>query len=536
MKVQQWRHMGMLFALALAIRLLTAWPLRQPGYTDAYYYAVGARQLHQGQGFTEPFIWNYLEPPAGVPHAGYQYWMPFAAMLGGLGMALLGDSFRALQAPFVLLSALLPLVAYAVAWDLTGKHRHAILAGLLAIFPGFYAHVLVLPDNFAPFALAGSICLWAAGRGLCDRRPLWFGVAGLAAGFGHLTRADGILLAGVALAAAGPVARHRATVPRSTQSSPREKGLGILAANLAMVVAGYLLVMGPWFIRNWRVFGTPLAGAGIQTLFLTSYDDMFAYGRPPTLQTYLAWGWGPILKSKAEALLLNLQRLWIENLLIFLLPFSALGLWRLRRERLLWPFFLYLPLLFLTMTVAFTFPGMRGGLFHSGGALLPFFFAAAGPGLEVALHWAARRIHGWQAGRAWLVFSAGLVGLAVLLTVLALWRAGVLSGSWNDRNHGYADIGDWLAGQGADDAVVMVGDAPGFTWQTGHLSIAIPNEPLDTILAVADRYGARYLVLDSTRPRTTDALYEEETAHPRLAIDYAVGGEEQRWQLHEISP
>ncbi len=83
---------------------------------------------------------------------------------------------------------------------------------------------------------------------------------------------------------------------------------------------------------------------------------------------------------------LNLQRLWVENLLIFLLPFTVLGLWRLRRERLLWPFFLYAPLLFAAMTLAFTFPGMRGGLFHSGGALLPFFFAAAGPGLEAVLH------------------------------------------------------------------------------------------------------------------------------------------------------
>jgi hypothetical protein len=178
---------------------------------------------------------------------------------------------------------------------------------------------------------------------------------------------------------------------------------------------------------------------------------------------------------------------------------------------------------------------MRGGLFHSGGALLSFFFAAAGPGLEVALHGAARRIRGWQAGRAWLVFSAGLVGLAVLLTVLALWRAGVLSGGWNDRNHGYADIGDWLAGQGAADAVVMVGDAPGFTWHTGHLAIAVPNESLDTVVAVADRYGARYLVLDDKRPRPTDTLYAGETVYPRLKLRHTIGGKDQSWQLYEIT-
>jgi hypothetical protein len=54
---------GILFLAALAVRLLIAWPLQQPGYADAYYYAVGARQLDKGQGFSEPFIWNYLDPP-----------------------------------------------------------------------------------------------------------------------------------------------------------------------------------------------------------------------------------------------------------------------------------------------------------------------------------------------------------------------------------------------------------------------------------------------------------------------------------------
>jgi hypothetical protein len=184
------------------------------------------------------------------------------------------------------------------------------------------------------------------------------------------------------------------------------------------------------------------------------------------------------------------------------------------------------------MTVAFTFPGMRGGLYHSGGALLPFLFAAAGPGLEVALRWAARRFRGWHVRRAWPVFGTGLVGLAVLLTVFALWRAGVFGGEWNDRNSSYGEIGTWLANQGAAGAVVMVGDAPGFTWHTGQPAIAVPNDPLDTVVAVADRYGARYLVLDSARPRTTDGLYEGTESHPRLAPRLTTD----QWQVYEVKP
>ena len=82
----------------------------------------------------------------------------------------------------------------------------------------------------------------------------------------------------------------------------------------------------------------------------------------------------------------------------------------------------------------------------------------------------------------------------------------------------------------------MAGDAPGFTWHTGHQAIAVPNEPLDTVLDVADRYGARYLVLDDFRPRTTDALYDGMVTHPRLALRYASGAGVGGWQLYEITP
>jgi hypothetical protein len=453
-------------------------------------------------------------------------------------MAGLGDSFRAMQAPFVLISAFLPLVAYGIARDLASERhnsahdrgRHAVLAALLAVFPGFYAHVLVLPDNFAPFALAGSICLWAAGRGLQGGRVAWFGLAGLAAGFGHLARADGLLLAGVALLAAIWPSRGA----RREQTGAGRAGA--LAASAALVIGGYLLVVGPWFIRNWQVSGAPLSVAGSKTLFLTTYDDVFAYDRPLTLESFLGWGWSAIARSKVEAVLLNLKRLWVENLLIVLLPFTVLGLWRLRRERLLWPFFLYVPLLFVVMTVFFTFPGMRGGLFHSAGSLLPFLFAAAGPGLEVAVRWAARGLRGWQARKAWPVFGAGLVALAAFLTLFALLRAGVLSGEWNERDWGYREIGRWLAGEGAEEAVVMVGDAPGFTWHTGHAAISVPNDPLETILTAADRYGASYLVLDRARPRTTDALYAGEATHARLDLRHSVGPDENAWKLYEVRP
>jgi hypothetical protein len=83
--------------------------------------------------------------------------------------------------------------------------------------------------------------------------------------------------------------------------------------------------------------------------------------------------------------------------------------------------------------------------------------------------------------------------------------------------------------------VIMVGDAPAFTWHTGHMAIAVPNEPLETILAVAGRYGARYLVLDDARPRTTDGLYAGQISNPRLILRHIAGKDDGARQLYEIT-
>ncbi len=79
-----WRDMALVFVLALVARIAFALPQQQPGYMDAYYYTVGAQQLAAGRGFTEPFIWNYLDDPSGLPRPSHQYWMPLPSILAAL--------------------------------------------------------------------------------------------------------------------------------------------------------------------------------------------------------------------------------------------------------------------------------------------------------------------------------------------------------------------------------------------------------------------------------------------------------------------
>jgi hypothetical protein len=445
--------------------------------------------------------------------------MPLPTILAWAGLKLFGESYRAAQAPFVFVSALLPLVSFWTALQVSGQRRHAWLAGLLTVFSGFYVLYWGHTDNFAPFALAGSLSLvamWRAGLGARGAGPGlraggWTLAAGILAGLAHLSRADGPLL----LIAIGLVWLQSLV---SNLQSPNRKEIGdrrVEMRHVGLLLLGYGLVMLPWFVRNWAVVGRPLPTVGAQTMWLTAYDDLFSYGRELSLQTYLAWGWENILGSKLSALWLNAQSVLAVFCMVFLAPLALIGWWRIRRHPLFQLATWYGALLLVAMTFVFTFPGPRGGLFHSGGALLPFVFTAAAVGLDAAVEWAAVRRRGWDARLAKGAFGVGLVGLAVLVSGFLAYQALVVGARWREPG-GYSDLAAWLAARNQQGEVIMVGDPPGYWYYGQGSSIVVPNEPLETVLSVADRYGARYLVLDGNRPRPLAAVYDGQQTHTRL--------------------
>ena len=505
MRNDRLRDRILVLVLALAVRLAMALLLTRPGYMDAAYYAAGAVRLAQGGGLSEPFLWHYLDDPAGVPHPGFLYWMPLPALLAGPFAALWPNSYLALQVPFVLLSALLPLVAYDLAWETTGRRRLAWLAGLLALFSGFFFPYWTIPETFAPFALVGSLALWLAGGWRPGARtPLsgagrWL-LVGLLAGLAHLTRADGVLLLPVVVLASLISVPGR-DAQRATRDGQRASRLAVFHASC--VLFGYLLVMAPWFLRNLSAIGAPLSPAGAKTLWLRTYDDLFCYGCDLSLRSYLGWGWPDILHSKLWAAGVNATRFLAEDCLIFLLPFVVVGLYRLRRHT---PFCLslfYLLLVYLAHSVAFTFPGPRGGFFHASTPALPFLFVSGGEGVEAAVRWAARRRR-WDVRQARAVFTVAAVVVAVALSAYVMVQKLPV---WRVADAAYLEVGDWLARRGAGDARVMVGNPPAFWYHTGCPAVVVPNGDVDTLLAVADRYGIDYVVLDRNRPEDLAELY-----------------------------
>jgi hypothetical protein len=542
-----------LFLLTLMFRIATALPLTNAGYMDASYAMHVAENLARGRGFIEEVLWNYLDNPAGLPHPSNLYWMPLPSILIAPLYALLGVSYRAAQIPFVVLSSLVPLVAFYVARRIFARDDYAWTAALFTAFSGFYTIYWVSPDNFTPFALTASLCLVFIARGVeregerareresggakertCERAKergggkREFFIAGIFAGLSHLARADGLLL--VVIAPLGLYAL------RTTQYSSKVSGfkfsrfafyvLHLTVSCLlptAYFLLGYLLVMTPWFARNYLAIGAVLPRAGTRTLWLTSYDELFRFTDDLTWQRYLDWGIGNIVASKLRAAWVNFLVIAFGALQIFLAPFALIGLWHARRRVELFPFFVYAPLLYLAMVLAFTFPSMRGSMLHSAAALLPFFAAVAPRGIDAAVEWIARRRRAWNAAQAARVFRIGFVALAIFLAVY-LYALGVfpIGGGasdiplWNLRDIEYVEIARWLDAHARADDVVMVVDPPAFYNLSHRRSIVIPTDSIEAIFLAARKYNARYLVLQFDHPKPLNDVYRGTMTVPDL--------------------
>lgn len=503
-----WLYLGV-GLLALLVHGLTALPLQSAGYFDAYYYMHVAQNMVAGRGMVEAVVWNYLDqsPVAlQLPHPSHLYWMPLTSWLAWAGLACCEGALgtmRAAMLPFVLLSSLLPPLSSWMAWHLWQRRDYALAAGLLTIFSGFYFLYWVVPDSYTPFALAVALALLGAWSG---ERGEWWGwaLAGVGAGLAHLTRADGALLV--------PVIALLVARPRNVRHFLHA---GMLSGT------GYLLVMGPWFARNYALTGTILPGGGTKTIWLRSYDELFSYGIPLTAERFFAWGLWPIVRSKAQGLLWNSVVL-LGALQFFLAPFAWLG-WRASRQTataaLLRPFALYAGLLFAVMTLVFTFPARRGSLLHSAAALIPWVSALIPAGIARAAH-AFARWRGFDGAEATRVLGGGFVALAALISLL-IYAQGVLLPPaenailprWNERSAHYATVGSWLTARGATGPIIVV-DPPSFYALTGRHALAAPSDSLKSLGQVADRFEARWLVVERDHAAPYSRAWSEAVAPP----------------------
>jgi hypothetical protein len=474
-----WRRYALLALLGLALALAVAQFQRFPGYLDSDYYFGGGVQLATGKGFTEPYLWNYLDDPAQLPHPSHAYWMPLASIIAAAGLWITrSDTYQAGRLGFLFLAACVPVVTAALACSLTRRGDLAFVSGLLAVFAVYYVPFLPVPDNYGPYLLLGGLYFLA----MAWRRPASYLTLGALSGLMALARSDGLLWLGLTglLVAARLFADRR---------------FGTAVGRGLLVLLGFLLIAGPWFLHTYSIYGTPLAPGGGHLLWLRTYDDTFAYPASQlTMQAWLAQGWQPILAARLMALRWNLLNAFAAQGEIFVLPFILAGLWLYRRDdRVRLASFAWFCLL-LVMTLVFPFAGARGGFFHSGAALQPMWWTLAPVGLDRIV--AAARRRGMFTPQAFGIFQAALVGLAVLMTAVILGIRVIPH--WGEGEDKYPKVEAYLQTQGARPGdVVMVRNPPGYYLMTGRSAVVVPYASEASIAAAARRYDARYLVIEA---------------------------------------
>ena len=488
------RDVAVLFAVALALRTAAALLVDFPPYTDPAYYLLVADRLADGQGFTTPVLWSFLDVGGGMPAdpmlpvPSNGHWMPLTSILAAPFIALLEPllgAWRAAQVPFVLLSAALVPFTYVIGWELWRSRTVALSAGVLALLAGPFLVLYPQVDNIAAFGAAAAGSIWCAIRAVSAERPTWWLVAsGALAGLATLARVDGLLVT-LAPATAWWV-----------RPGPRP-----LAAGFASALA-YLAVFGPWLARDLAVYGSPFPSAGGHMLWITTYNEQFSIASDPSPRTYFAWGLPNIVLSKLAAWVELTGRVAVLLGGFFILPF-AWGLWAERRRRELAPFLAYFAAMFVAMGLVFTFHAPKGAFYHSAGGWLPFALPLAVASLPGAAS---------AAGRWWpflrrtathrFLLVAGLVGAVVL----SLVGSAVLVGQWRLAHDRLAQAATFLQERDATADRVLAYDPAALHAMTGNPGVAPPFDPFRVIGQVVEAYDIRWVVVTLGPGESRDPL------------------------------
>ena len=413
--------------------------------------------------------------------------MPLSSILAALGMMLTGQTTYAFaRIPFILIgAAVVPLTA-ALSFAFSKKKDVAILSAIFAIFTVYNAPFIGVTDNFSLFMFFGVLYFLSASKLIEDasRTKYWF-FLGLLAGLFSLSRSDGLLWLGV-------------TFLFTLFRAPKESFLQItnyVIRNSLLALLGFLIIMSPWYIRNYSLFGTVMAPGGSRALWLENYDQTFIY--PPealTMKTFLASGWDSIWSNRMWALSSNLQSGFAAHGGIILFPFIVAGIIYYRKDervKLAWIAWL---ILFLVMTFLFPFAGARGAFFHAGAALQPMWWALAPLGLDGILD--SLRKRGWGDERGRFVFRSSLVLIAIILTFYVVYLR-LFALGWGEGETNYPDVEQFLVTNGAAaDDIVIVWDAPGYYLDSGRSAVSIPYGGTQSILAVSEQFHANYMVLE----------------------------------------
>jgi hypothetical protein len=311
-----------------------------------------AEQLENGKGFTEPFVWHFLNDYSSLEHP-IDYWMPLGIVLYYVARICYGVEGEVLLNIFIW--SLLSVLVYKDIW---AKSRSIICSAFTfctMLFCGRYLFYLLTTDNIAFYALLGFVFFKTTGEG----RSRWY-VTGAVSGLIALMRIEGLLIA--VFGGICEFFRFRKF------------------KNLLGFVIVFLLVLSPWLIRNYRVLGNPWP-SNSKAIFLADYNDMFCRDTSVSLENYLEIGINDIVSQKVRGIWFAILNLVAAPGLFVMYPLWVLGLiavWRQGGQ-----YFLSI-ILFMVIFCGLVIPlqAEMGTALHVSAFFFPFFAVLNGLGLN----------------------------------------------------------------------------------------------------------------------------------------------------------
>jgi Dolichyl-phosphate-mannose-protein mannosyltransferase len=480
----------------LILRFYLAGFARMPGHGDSAFYFTVAKNIAEGRGPVVDYVTYFFSGLLPLPHYAGDFWNPSASFLIAIPMILFGSNIsNALIAPIA--AGIVP----AVAGFLAGKKYSqslaiGALAGFLTFLSPFQVWFSVTTEAIIFAGAFGAIAIYFMMK--ANESPRYFLAAAVFTGFANLIRQDTILL----------LATLEVCILVATLS-PKTKVV-IAAAALGI----HILILSPLLAKNYVEFHTAFPPGPAKTAFLTTYEDFHSYNKQIDWYTLRAtWGIQGILKRRLHTASENLGQVEyfltpVYSVLVILALIDLIFLHRNGTKlRLLLPaaLFALFEYLFYSFIASFSGPG---SLIKSLGTLMPFicilivdFFSN------------------------YLRLKPLLIGAVLMLSVYSGYAGFQKNYSSTIYYNGVYDqyktvkavILDDAKEQGlkSQDIVVLARDTWDVSEGTGFKAVMVPNNDINTILFVAQHYGAHYLLLPAQRPQL-DKIYTGSGPDPRF--------------------
>ncbi len=263
-----------------------------------------------------------------------------------------------------------------------------------------------------------------------------------------------------------------------------------------------------WCRRSWRSsssrrgssgrpghFGSPLPGQAITNAWAITGNEIFAWRDPATLAGYLAAGPAAWLGDRVNGFSHNL----VSVLALPGVPIAIVGLaglpWLLRSRTLRMLLVSSLATFAIT-TLVFPVQTTWGTYLHAAAPAHVLLIVSGLAGLDAGLAWVGRR-RGWTRPVAWLGPLFAGAG-ALLFLGLGVPSYGSNAAGTEAR---YAALAPRFAALGdpLDPSVPVISNHPIWAAEANRIhALALPDEPVTSVLEIARTFGARYVVLDGT--------------------------------------